>query len=137
DPPSWLRKDTRYTHRRRNKAMRQCLHRTRRGFAIKDLCFGLAALAIAAALVITAAPAARKRAQLAAAQNQLRWIAGVTSSYAADCEDRLWGLSWLPGDLPHTNPMLPPRAFSSMDATAIPAIDILHRRAARTDMRAP
>lgn len=107
---------------------------TRGGFAMRDLCFGLAALAVAAALVIAASAGARKRAQLAAAQNQLRWIAGVTTSYAADFEDRIWGLSWKAGVwypfAGHT--VIQP---TDLRANAVQAIDLLHRRAGRPDMR--
>lgn len=111
-------------------------NRPPRAFAIRDLCFGLAALAIAAALVLATTAGARKRAQLAAAQSQLRWIAGVTSSYAADFEDGMWGLSWKAGVV---YPFGGGTAIESTDlrANAMQAIDLLHRRAGRPDMQIP
>lgn len=112
-------------------------YRGARGFSIRDMCFGLAALAVVGALVVAGSAGARKRSQLAAAQNQLRWIAGVTTSYAADFEDRMWGLSWREGELPHSTPGLPTIAGSSLMATAVQAIDLLHRRAGRTDIPVP
>jgi type II secretory pathway pseudopilin PulG len=110
--------------------------RRRRAFTLRDLCFGLATLGLAAAIVLAATTGVRKRAQLAAAQNQLRWIAGVTSSYAADFEDRMWGLSWEAGE---------PYAFrggtwvapTGLIAAAAQATDILDRRAGRTDIPVP
>src|SRR5690606_32646480 len=104
-----------------------------RAFTLRDLCFGLAALAVAAALITTATTGARKQARMASAQSQLRWIAGVTSSYAADFDDRMWGLSWQRGALPHSTPGLPTVAASGRTATAVQMVDILRRRG-RPDM---
>src|SRR5690606_6583646 len=105
-----------------------------RAFTLRDLCFGLAALAVAAALMTAATAGARKQARMASAQGQLRWIAGVTSSYAADFDDRLWGLSWQKGVLPHSTPGLPTMAGSGKTAIGVQVIETLHRRG-RPDMR--
>jgi type II secretory pathway pseudopilin PulG len=108
----------------------------RRAFTLRELWVGLATLTIAAAILFVTTTGARKRAQLAAAQNQLRWIAGITASYAADFEDRMWGLSWQAGELPHSDPTLPATAPTSLTATRVQAIDILRRRG-RPDMEVP
>ncbi|MFG0283255.1 MAG: hypothetical protein ACF8R7_02440 [Phycisphaerales bacterium JB039] len=106
-----------------------------RGFTIRDLCFGLACLAIALALLMAASGQLRKRSQSTTAQNQLRWIAGVTASYVADYQDSLWGLSWRAGE---TYPFQGGTTVPStgMIAAAYQAIDILNRRG-RPDINPP
>ena len=105
----------------------------RRAFTLADLAFALATCAIAAALVIAASADLRKQRQLASAQSNLRWIAGITSSYAADFDDRLWGFSWQAGILPDSTPGLPTIAATGKAAIRTQMLDILWRRG-RPDM---
>lgn len=93
----------------------------RPGFAIPDA----AALTIAAALLaaLMLAGATRHHARAAGTQGQLRWIAGVTQSYAADNQDKLWGLSW--------SKATTPGAGSELEAAALQIQDIVHRRHSR------
>jgi len=65
---------------------------------------------------------------------QLRWLAGATSSYAADNSDLFWSFSWKAGSLPHSDPTLPATASSDLQAAGIQAADILRRRTGRSDI---
>jgi hypothetical protein len=94
-----------------------------------DLLAALAAAAILAALALAATRQMRQEAMNAAGLNQLRWIAGATSSYAADNADLFWAFSWTKDNLPHSDPTLPTRVASDRDATAVQAVHILRRRA--------
>lgn len=93
---------------------------TRRGFAAIDAVASLAALTLLAALLLAGASATRHHASAAGTQAQLRWIAGVTQSYAADNQDKLWGLSW--------SVATTPGAESEIEAAAMQVRDIVHRR---------
>src|SRR5690606_11679394 len=110
---------------------------TRRGGTIPELLAGLAALALLATLVIPGAARMRAETRAASSLSQLRWIAGVTSSYAADSADEFWGFWWKAGELPHSTPGLPTLASSDLNAAAVQAIEILHRKADRRDMQVP
>ncbi len=100
---------------------------TRRGFVIRDLCFGLACLAIVASLLLVASGGARQRARAAAGQNQLRWMAGASSNYAADNADRFWSFSWQPGETYTFKSSVITMPHSPVTAAAYQAIDILYR----------
>ncbi|MFG0283258.1 MAG: hypothetical protein ACF8R7_02455 [Phycisphaerales bacterium JB039] len=108
----------------------------RRAFAIRDLLSLCATLAVAAALVLAGLGKSRRDAMAAADLANLRWIAGVTASYAADNDDRLWGLNWQAPALPHSTPGLPRVAASGQQAIATQAIELLHRRG-RPDIKLP
>src|SRR5690606_20338248 len=110
---------------------------TRRGGTIPELLAGAAALALLGALILPAAARMRAESRTASSLSQLRWIAGVTSSYAADSEDRFWAFSWKAGTLPHSTPGLPTFASTDINAAAVQAIEILHRLGGRADMRVP
>lgn len=85
-------------------------------------------------MLLVGAGRARLAHNSAASQNQLRWIAGVTASYAADHQNRMWALSWKAGvRYPTADPAL---SFteSPQQAVANQAIDLMRRRTGRTDI---
>lgn len=100
---------------------------TRRGRTIPELLAGLAALALLAALVIPGAARMRGESRTASSLSQLRWIAGVTSSYIADHSERFWTFSWTEGETPSAYPDLR-SADSDLTAAGYQALDFLRRR---------
>lgn len=72
-----------------------------------------------------------------AAQNaQLRWIAGVTASYAADFQEQLWGLNWTLEAGQSAFPDLRD-PDDHLQAAAFQATDIMRRRGAGPDLPPP
>ncbi|MFG0283251.1 MAG: hypothetical protein ACF8R7_02420 [Phycisphaerales bacterium JB039] len=107
----------------------------RTGFACRDLLGSLAVALVALALLASAAQRMRQQSISASSLSQLRWIAGITSSYAADNADRYWNFSWTAGATPSAYPDLQ-TASTDLIAAANQAIDILRRRG-RPDMPRP
>lgn len=108
-----------------------------RGFARTDLAALLAIGVIGAALALAAGRQMRQQATLASSLSQLRWMAGATTSYAADNDDLFWSFSWKAGALPHADPTLPSAASSDLIAGAVQATDILRRLTGRPDIPVP
>lgn len=99
-------------------------------FALPELAATLVIVGVAVAMLLVEGGAGRARLEhnSAASQDQLRWIAGVTASYAADFQDRQWALSWKAGQTPSSFADL---AFAEThrQAASHQAVDILRRRA--------
>jgi hypothetical protein len=104
-------------------------------FALPELAATLVIVGVAVAMLLAGAGRARLEHNSAASQAQLRWIAGVTASYAADFQDRMWGLSWKAGETPSAFPDL---AFADTHqrAASHQAVDIIRRRGGERDLPA-
>ena len=89
-------------------------------FALPELAATLAIVGVAVAMLLVGAGRARLAHNSAASQNQLRWIAGVTASYAADHQDRMFGFSWTKATTPG--------AETELEAATMQAQDIIRRR---------
>jgi hypothetical protein len=85
-------------------------------------------LGVLAALLLVATGESRRRAGLAASEENLGRLGGVTASYAGDNADLYWGFSWKAGDkLSQWGDLN--NAPGDNEAHANQAVDIIRRRA--------
>jgi prepilin-type N-terminal cleavage/methylation domain-containing protein len=114
--------------------------RARSAFTLIELLVVIAIIALLIGILLPALGEARKSARLIVCTANMQQLGVATQSYAADFQDRIFAFTWKttapPARLP-ASPGLPPYASSDLNAAAIQAIDILHRRADRSDMTVP
>lgn len=108
----------------------------RSGFALLDLLVLLAMAAVVVALVSVMGTRSRRLGQLGESMANLKFYAAGTQSYGADYAERFWSFSWRPNNIPlDADPDLRANGLSSdLSAAASQAIQILRRRAGRTDI---
>jgi type II secretory pathway pseudopilin PulG len=113
----------------------QCPRGTARAFALVELVVVvliLLAVLVAAALLL---PDARRRAMLAGSIQNLKQLGAASAGFAADNNNRVFALSWTPGE--HTcGDYAFPTATTYNDADADQAVCILREQAGRTDITA-
>ncbi len=107
----------------------------RRGFALVELAAAIVVLAAAASLLVIGFGNNRRLARLGSDESNLRQIGAMTGAYGADSADLFWSFSWKKGGVysaqyPDLN-----NAPSDMQAGANQAVEILRRRAGRTDIQ--
>jgi hypothetical protein len=98
-----------------------------RGFAFVELIIIAVVLATVASVVAVGGRQNRLGGGLAGSMANLKKLAGVTASYGADFEDRLWTFSWKAGDSLSQYADLNDAA-SDVQAAANQAVDIFRRR---------
>lgn len=108
----------------------------RPAFALLDFLTLLAVAAGVIALLSVMGTRSRRLGQLGESMANLKFYAAGTQSYAADYGERFWSFSWRPNNVPaDADPDLRANALGSdTNAAASQAIQILRRRAGRTNM---
>jgi hypothetical protein len=114
--------------------MRRC-----RGFGIIDAVMGV--LAVTLIVILVGVNGAGRRGVGAAAESveNLRQIGSITTSYGADYQNRMWGLSWTPQVQGPSNypELLTSARQGELQAAAAQAIDIIRRRSIFTNHPLP
>ncbi|MFM9996417.1 MAG: hypothetical protein ACKVU4_11535 [Phycisphaerales bacterium] len=107
-----------------------------RGFALVELAAIVAVAAVLMALIAVTGVESRRQARLGDDIANLRRIAEWTGAYANDNTDLFWSFSWKKGYNQSQWPDLNAAAQTNdLGAAAAQAIDILRRRAGRTDIQ--
>jgi hypothetical protein len=108
---------------------------TGRGFAIIDLAAVVVVVGVVVAILAVGGRESRRVGRLGECLGNLRQYGTAVASYRADNADLVPTFSWRTGVTPSQYPDLQ-NAFSDQDAAAKQAVDILRRRAGRTDIPA-
>lgn len=103
------------------------------GFVMRELVATLAVAGVVACVLLVLGARARQTAMAADDLAKLREIGSLTGMYASDNKDVYWGFSWKAGQSLSQWPDLN-NATTDIQAGANQAVDILRRRAGRTDI---
>lgn len=108
----------------------------RPAFALLDLLTLLAVAAVVIALISVMGTRSHRLGQLGESMSNLKFYAAGTQSYGADYAERFWSFSWRPNNVPaDADPDLRSSALGGdTAAAAAQAVQILRRRAGRTNM---
>lgn len=115
--------------------MRTLTSRARRAFTLIEVLIVIAVMALLVALLLPALGEQRRAARLTVCHSNMHQLGAATQTYTADFQDRIWGLSWTPGNAPTKYADLKDPT-SDIQAVAFQAIDIIRRRADREDFKA-
>jgi hypothetical protein len=89
-------------------------------------------------LLMPALGEARKTARLTVCTANMQQLAVATQSYASDFQDRIFAFTWQPNvEYPFGETRVKRSSTTPTGAAALQAIDILHRRADRSDLQVP
>jgi prepilin-type N-terminal cleavage/methylation domain-containing protein len=109
-----------------------------KGFTLIELLLVIAIVALLIGILLPALGEARRAARLAMCLSNGKQFGTATQSYASDFQDRLWGFNWRKGETQSNWPQLNSvAAASDLRAAVAQVIDILWRRADRTDIQPP
>jgi prepilin-type N-terminal cleavage/methylation domain-containing protein len=107
-----------------------------RAFTLIELLVVIAIIALLIGILLPALKEARKAGRMTVCTSNLKQFAIATQSYGADFQDKLWSFSWTAGTpLPATDADLIGPWANDLQAASAQAIDILRRRADRSDMQ--
>lgn len=106
---------------------------TAHGFVMRELMAMLAVAGVVACVLMVLGARARQTAMAAEDLAKLHEIGSLTGMYASDHKDVYWGFSWKAGQSLSQYPDLN-NATTDIQAGADQAVDILRRRAGRTDI---
>ncbi len=109
--------------------------RGRDGFVMRELVAMLAVAGVVACVLMVLGARARQSAMASDDLAKLREIGSLTGMYASDNKEAYWGFSWKAGQSLSQYPDLN-NATTDLQAGANQAVDILRRRAGRTDIPA-
>jgi hypothetical protein len=107
-----------------------------RGFVLVEVGAAAAVLAVVVVFLFVVAADGRRRAGLAASEENLHRFAAGTSAFGADNEERFWTFTWRKGESHSQWPDLND-ADSDRQAHANQAVDIIRRRSDATFPRMP
>ncbi len=114
---------------------------THRAFTLIELLVVIAIIALLIGVLLPALGEARRAARIAVDLSKMKQVGTATNSYGADYHDKLFSFTWRAGKT--YSSLLPAFATApvgptgNIQAAANQALDILHRRADRTDMSTP
>lgn len=108
----------------------------RAGFTLIELLVVISIIVLLVGLLVPALREARRLGRLAVCQSNMTQHGKGGSSYATDFEDRQFAFSWRPGNTESSFADLRAQAAGTgpLAAASAQAVDILRRRAGRTDM---
>jgi prepilin-type N-terminal cleavage/methylation domain-containing protein len=110
----------------------------RGGFTLIELLVVIAIIALLIGILLPALGEARKTARLTVCTANLQQLGVATQSYSADYQDRIFSFTWQPEvEYPFGESRVRTSAPNAFAAAGLQAIDILHRRADRGDMKPP
>ncbi|MFM9996168.1 MAG: type II secretion system protein [Phycisphaerales bacterium] len=107
----------------------------RAGFTLIELLVVIAIIALLIGILLPALGEARRAARVAIDLSKLKQLSTATNSYAADYQDKLFSFTWRKGyNQSDYAPLNAQAAGSDVQAAAAQAVEILRKRADRTDI---